>query len=43
MLNIRMESNEREALKRDAYSHMMTVSEYVRWLIAEQRKRDGKK
>lgn len=27
-------------LKEDARKHEMTVSEYLRWLIAEQRRRD---
>ena len=31
-----------DKLKEDARKHEMTVSEYLRWLIAEQRRRDNK-
>ena len=39
MLNVRMTEEERAALKKDAHHHEMTVSEYVRWLILQERKR----
>lgn len=31
-----------DRLKEDARKHEMTVSEYLRWLIAEQHRRDNK-
>ena len=37
-VQIKMEPAEREQLKHDAHQHDMNVSEYVRWLIQQERK-----
>ena len=40
---IRMTEEENKHLKSDAYSHEMTVSEYVRWLIEKEREKENGK
>lgn len=37
IVNIKMEPEEKMQLKKDAYQHEMTVSQYIRWLIAKER------
>lgn len=39
IVNIKMETQEKVLLKKDAYTHEMNVSEYVRWLIEKERER----
>ena len=35
------QDGEHERIKKDAYRHEMNISEYLRWLIDNQRKEDG--
>ncbi len=37
--NIKLTEEENKQLKLDAYAHGMNVSEYIRWLIEQERKR----
>ena len=37
-VQVKMEPEEREQLRHDAHQHAMNVSEYVRWLIQQERK-----
>lgn len=37
LLNLRMTDAEKANLKKDAYKHMMNVSEYIRYLINKAR------
>ena len=36
----RVSESERNAIKHDAHQHDMTVSDYIRWLIAKERKKN---
>lgn len=38
--NIKLTEEENEQLKADAHAHNMNVSQYIRWLIEEERKRN---
>ena len=40
-MQIKMEREEREQVKADAYRHGMNISEYVRWLIQKERDSDA--
>lgn len=38
-----LEKGERKKLKSDAHAHGMNVSEYLRWLISQERKKNDNK
>ena len=38
--NIKLTEDENKQLKKDAYAHEMNVSEYIRWLVECERKRN---
>lgn len=37
-VNFKVKEGEREKLKNDAHAHNMNVSEYIRYLVAKERK-----
>ena len=39
--NIKLTEDENNKLKADAHAHGMNVSEYIRWLVKEERKKAG--
>lgn len=39
ILNFKITETEKSLLKKDAYRHEMNVSEYLRWLIVQERNR----
>ena len=41
--NFKLTKSENEQLKKDAYAHNMNVSEYIRFLIAKERKENAEK
>lgn len=38
--NFKITEQERQQLKQDAHKHEMNISEYLRWLIDKQRKKE---
>ena len=40
MVSFKVENGESEKITQDAYAHGMNKSEYLRWLIDKQRKKD---
>ena len=40
MVSFKVENGESEKITQDAYAHGMNKSEYLRWLIDNQRKED---
>ena len=40
MSKFQSQDGEHERIKKDAYRHEMNISEYLRWLIDNQRKED---
>jgi hypothetical protein len=37
LCNVKLTEDEKKQLKKDAYAHLMNVSEYLRWLIERER------
>lgn len=42
-VNFKVEGGERLRIKNDAHAHMMNISEYIRWLIHQERIRTSKR